>query len=785
MSGKMSLHRDPTGPFLWPARLAAILLITLLAPLMGGTVRPSALAVLAGAVCFCCWIWGRHPLSYNRRPLMATVWIAAGAMLVVFWPSPLWLQTEWGQILHAEFGLSSRLATPQPLVSWSVLAAGTLLACWVRFLLQTQIPREARFPLASAYCTFLALAVAVTFLLHLAGIKIAWWQPEQGWGWFPNRNQMGNVTALGAVFALGCALEAGRSREARSVVSPSFALLVLATATLLNGSRASLLLLGLGLAAVLFHFSVTRPRVDVVAISFSVLLVACSAVIFAGTPVLDRLLQSGPGWAGRSALYEDTLRMILTSPWTGIGWGNFASVFTFYRDLSLGPEDHWALHPESDWLWLWAEGGWVPFLAWIVVLLAAAALILPQLWRSRSYVVVAAAVTGILFFLHSLVDVPGHRAGSLWPALFLLFLALPSGEPVRKKRPFLLTPMLALVAASILIWNAGAPRAGLPTGDLVANRAAATTLNGETGLLFFHRAEQTAPLDWELRYLHGLAAARAGQADESVRQLRMARFLAHSSWTVPAEEGRFWLSVGRDDLALEAWRESLSRNRKDPAESLQWMLSLCRPWPELASDLLQTARFLPGLTPTAIRLEPDPVIFRTESERWLSDPLNLSKIGRAEIELLIRAYRDRIGLDPLMELGGRAPHLHEWLWRHEADWLIENNRLPEAWSRLKIRAGLPALPIESTRTTPELEQDARVRPGDPLTLAQLALRLRRERRFEELIGVLQQRPANPAYLDWLYAEAAHETGRLPEACAALLLYLEKSGGNGPSTRVRD
>src|SRR4029077_16729521 len=58
------------------------------------------------------------------------------------------------------------------------------------------------------------------------------------------------------------------------------------------------------------------------------------------------------GWR----IFHDTFRLIRNSPWCGIGFGNFESIFAIFRDASLG--DRRVLHPESDWLWLWTELGW-------------------------------------------------------------------------------------------------------------------------------------------------------------------------------------------------------------------------------------------------------------------------------------------------------------------------------------------------------------------------------------------------------------------------------------------
>ena len=47
-----------------------------------------------------------------------------------------------------------------------------------------------------------------------------------------------------------------------------------------------------------------------------------------------------------------------------IGLGNFDEIFAVFRNASLNGTR--TIHPESDWLWLWAEMGWlaIPLTLW-------------------------------------------------------------------------------------------------------------------------------------------------------------------------------------------------------------------------------------------------------------------------------------------------------------------------------------------------------------------------------------------------------------------------------------
>src|SRR5439155_967452 len=83
-----------------------------------------------------------------------------------------------------------------------------------------------------------------------------------------------------------------------------------------------------------------------------------------------------------------------------------------------------SLHPESDWLWVWSELGWV---AVPLILLGAVLLV----WRVAPLQVgtnqrfrLAALIGALMFALHGLVDVSSHRVGTAYSAMFLLGLSL-------------------------------------------------------------------------------------------------------------------------------------------------------------------------------------------------------------------------------------------------------------------------------------------------------------------------------------------------------------------------
>ena len=67
----------------------------------------------------------------------------------------------------------------------------------------------------------------------------------------------------------------------------------------------------------------------------------------------------------RALIQGDAVQLTRAASFVGVGPGNFAAVFPFYRTASWNEKR--AVHPESDWLALAAEFGWlaVPLAWWV------------------------------------------------------------------------------------------------------------------------------------------------------------------------------------------------------------------------------------------------------------------------------------------------------------------------------------------------------------------------------------------------------------------------------------
>jgi hypothetical protein len=493
-----------------------------------------------------------------------------------------------------------------------------------------------------------AALAAVAVVARLRGTEIPGWHAEYHFGPFPNRNQTANFFALAAL--LGLALTRREFRAGRWVqgVGWALAVAVLAQAIFLTYSRAGVAMLfgGVGLFALwttlrprpsrgsdstfaggsLSSGNYLRSRLPRAALAVSLGLLLLSAFFLFGGKTLERFRptagQSVQGAATtaltgdfRWRIQADAFAMDRVLPSCGLGIGNFAAVFPLYRERSTDVFSR-ALHPESDWLWLWAEMGWPSVVAVAVglgllvrrlrpwqLLTGGEARARPTergtpddgndtetgllaefrgLPRSASSPApdrslrVAALLALLAFVCHSFVDVGAHRLGTQLAAVFVLGLALPVGarQPSSGWVAALFRGaglLLMLVGAG---WFVAARTGGIWPGRIgVENLQARAIEASERGDLaavktWTTRALDIAPLDFQMLHTRGLAGAYAGgdeaAAAAAAEDFRRARALEPLFQEFPLREAQAWLAGGNGVHAERAVPAIEETFRLDP-----------------------------------------------------------------------------------------------------------------------------------------------------------------------------------------------------------------------------
>ena len=418
--------------------------------------------------------------------------------------------------------------TLQPLWTQQSLAAVAVTLLGALYIMGQRTDHEGQHRLALWFSAGVALLVLVCQAAQ-HGRWIIPWDREVSFGFFPNRNHFGTFMVMGIMTGLGVAVQSVRVKRPVSAVLGILSVIVILSGLVRDlGSRGGLLLLAAAFTAWVIlmgnHYLGRR-------LLASVALLATAGIIYTRSGeslARDRLAvtaeraavlasdSAGASAAGADAgastrvdaripIQQDTLGMLRDFPLTGVGAGQFGSVYPQYRNLTAFQNDRRSVHPESDWLLVASECG-IPAAVCLAAFMAAC--FWPALRSSlhgharalRLGCLVAAAVLPV----HGIGDVPAHHTGLAWAAAWLVALSLRSHRfhpPGRLETGFFRMAGVGVMAAgAALVWS---QRTGVPP----LARSLETTVGQSARDLFAEdlRKQQEA----EAR----AAAAAAGSAD--------------------------------------------------------------------------------------------------------------------------------------------------------------------------------------------------------------------------------------------------------------------------------
>jgi hypothetical protein len=577
----------PPGPKITVAGFGGggLVVLTLLALMLGGATElwEQTLLLTLGALLMLV-----APPQISRGP---APWIIGGALfllaLAAFLPAGLFPTPAWKQPFDGnEQVVFPPTRSPQP---WLTAQACALLFAgivWAAYALSQAWDRVSRLRAAQALIAGVGILAAAMTAAFCLGFHVPYWTQAENRGWFPNRNQTADV--LGACSVVNYALLFGALRKKRLMAYVWIATLAaLGAALVVSFSRAGILMFFAGIA--LWHLWPVRGRglkqarqsLKWTTLGLTAIFVLLAGFFLLGGDTLARFqgqFDSAQDSRFRLAIQEDAARFSTGSPVLGVGLGNFEALFASAQRASANADR--AIHPESDWLWAICEMGWLAPVLFIAGIAWWLRRCLPFRMKQGESLRRAAFVGAVLFLLHGLVDVSGHRLGSLWVGLLLAGLALPQPAPLLTgvavspsargaAEPF---RWLALALLFIAAWWA-ASLEGLPVPPTSATLAqiqddlerAVGAGQMDAALDLGNRGLAIAPVNWRLYFQRGYAEAfLPGHLAHAAADFLVARQL-EGKWVGPCmDEGAVWLAANEPDLCLDAWEEAL--RRAGPAE---------------------------------------------------------------------------------------------------------------------------------------------------------------------------------------------------------------------------
>lgn len=719
----------------------------------------------------------------TRGFLLALVLLAAAQLL----PIGAWFHPGWNERLGPAFeGVLPSTLSLQPWVTAEALflmCAAILWFCWVASLPWTA---ETRSQAMRWYACGVIVLASACLIFHWLNSPPAFWHSPRHFGPFPNRNHTGNVLGIGGVLVAVCAWERVRDRRRDGWLFAA-GLAPVSMALVLNYSRGGILLFACGtalwLAGVLLIGRSTSMKP--LALGATGLFVLLALFFSFGGELTERLVrppeaEAGQGLMGfRSLVFADAAAMGREAPWTGVGLGNFNALFSLYREHSESTSR--AVHPESDWVWLWTETGWPGLLCVLGALGSLGRRLWPfhhhKGWRWR----LAAAVGALAFVFSGIIDVAGHRLGPILPALLLLALALrekgvldpPTPQTGKLCRLSGLLPLAlgvywlgAVYGGKIVPGSIGVERTKAAVGDLLDE--------GEYGqaLAMIDRATAWAPLDWQLAFQQATANAYDGRPFDALRDFRRVKNLEPSRADIRAMEGEVWMDTV-PTFAMKPWGEALALDPIGAPERLRQYLRRVGPSPELRAELRTLAGretrtllvFLGELSPEEFALE--------LAQLREADP-DLARFNEAELAQFFAIWSR---FDSDHELPGLIEARRRWQqpgWPWLAREQARRGEFETAYHLALSHIPAPTIPdYHFEMSLAALRTKVAIDPthfGAACALARLEAQ---EGRLDNA-WLTADRAANqknaPLYLHFLAAQYAAEQGNWPKAWAALARY---------------
>src|SRR5256886_1455318 len=777
-----SFHeRHETTPGRWLSH-AFIALLPVLACFLGGGTQKWGEGIVVAFLGL--YLVARPPhfslgLAANLVSLAFLLW-----SLIAFLPASWFFQPDWRATYLNDFGISlPATLSPQPWITLTCLCSFVAGLSWLYVVCAQQLElREARLQLR-LFTAGMVLLAAICILFWLAKTSPPFWHNERNFGPFPNRNQTGNLFGLTAIMILACGqddLRKGRKRWILWVL----ALALMIAAIILNFSRAGIGILVAGSALWLGIFSLRQRSPSRIALVVSFLLLLLTALLLFGGQTLERfhlrnLANAGISSDFRWLIFSDVFQLFRDSPWVGIGLGNFENVFAIFRAASYS--DRRAIHPESDWLWLWSEVGWVAVIVVLIGFVFVIRKVFPMREGTNQRYRLATLIAAILFALHGLVDVSGHRVGTMFAATFLLGLSLHRPHSFKPSRSvsilFRLIGLILLVVGAS--WVVAARGQKLIPGSVgVTNAKQLATIHNRERNFTETVAVTTmglkwAPLDWELYFSRAIAEAELKQSDNALADFRRARFLEQVSYEIPLAEGNIWLS-SQPILAATAWRGAVRRAGPDRGGGFFSLLTQASPRRASGRRILAEL----GVSRHDLALPYLARISGAEFNRALAKVLendpDLQSFSETEKLALFDYWSNRGDAAALSRATEQHPDWLPYAWFGVAKYDASKNDFRAAYE-LTQKYGEPvALPrIASTDSLLQLESRFRAAPDNFAIGYELYRAQMQSGRIDDALNTARhfsERVNSPAYFRYLEAQCWAEKQNWERAWTAWLAF---------------
>jgi len=576
-----------------------------------------------------------------------------------------------------------------------------------------------------------------------------WWAGPQVWGPFANRNQFATVLAIGTFLSVILGLRGG----GRSWLW-FLAAVGLGIAINLNGSRAGIVLVGLGFL-VWTGMEWREGRPAAAAIVGSIALLALAAFFLRGGVLLDRVMATDPLGELRWQVQAAAWPMVASHGVLGTGVGTFEALFPIYQPDDL--REVRVLHPESDLVWLTAEMG-LP--AVVLALALGTGLLFYRPLLRRGFGARAAAVVVMMAGAHACFDVSLHRWGVMLVVVPFAGMLVGETRTERRGKVWRILILGTLLIAGSGLWWLG-PESGRASREtrIASIEAALATGAADRALQETQALLRLNPLDGRARFLEGATLLAVGEEEAAAEAFRESRrwLVYHPDYLFL--EGQLWLE--RDpSRALDAWMTLMQFVK---ARRAAWESRIEQAVGEDVA-VLEGWRWRNRGQSVAIESLSDSAF-----DRWLSQKLaqSVRDLSRSERQALVGEWVKR---NPWPEVEARwkalAPEDRSALGPHLAEALLAAGRDREAWIFLPKPPLWQIEPADETQYREAMREWPR--PADNLVdVVRMAARAKALGERESVGEILQtglEKHPDARLLVAFLADLEAEQGDYAEAC---------------------
>ncbi len=347
-------------------------------------------------------------------------------MLVSAWmPMPFPNAVDWVATENPSFAKASGISA-QPWLSTEKAAFFAVGLCWFFMLIQRPMSHYRRVGVLKWVTWAITLLAVVTILGSVLGFQHPFSWGTHRFSFFPNHNQSGAVFAMGGMLALGLVIRSMKRREWEMFLF-LIPIAAISVALIMGMSRSAVMTMAAGCGIYLLLTLERRNSKFYLKLGLPVLLVFVATFMLYGGKLLDEfvsvLRSGGVGSEIRVHIWLDAARMAATFPVFGVGLGNFRYFFPFFMEHTFTSQA--IHHPESDLLWVCTELGLVGFiLVLIAIVLMIRRLDPVDIYRSKGIRLIGFVAISMFLFA-SLIEVSGHRLGTVLLALLIYALIQP------------------------------------------------------------------------------------------------------------------------------------------------------------------------------------------------------------------------------------------------------------------------------------------------------------------------------------------------------------------------